>query len=570
MITVPEISNGYPALNRRVLSWLRFLHTKATTRDDWSEDGKPHGWWDQTSSPPMASFPRFDLQESTYAVGLMADKTPAWREVYATILKQLAERFLTYWAAVDWLSQFGPDPRRKSYPQEWIDQLLPSHLVGKYDAPGWVANGIEPWGVQPDPIGAQGNLFFRGWLNLTQALHGYVTGEDTWGEPFMVAGVDATRFEWTQHRMVEHLVARWEENPMGSHCENTKIWPFCLSAAGLGLQLYDALYGKNAHQAYDGWLSHVKDKYFGFTKSGGLEWLTMYYDPLEKYTHRIAPHFAFALAFYMLPQSPKFAETLYRGAVRFMGWDNPSTPIVSLSPDPRFYALALVLAQELGDHSVATRLHDYSARYFEPRYFGKDDGQFGFWFHFGEKWPRGQLSALAIMADVITPGDWQSLFCTPNLEKFLEPTVEGVDYPSLGIAQAFNDKKAGFLQLTTFCGDTARHDTTTKFRVTNLPDSKKVRIVADSALYERWQILDDSTVEITTQCTVRSFQIYTGYKATAAQKAQQKPQQKGTTHHATTRQQKSGTASFQGSQTHGSPLGHILLSTKSGCSCCAF
>ena len=26
---------------------------------------------------------------------------------------------------------------------------------------------------------------------------------------------------------------------MGPHCENTKAWPFCLSAAGLGLMMYD-------------------------------------------------------------------------------------------------------------------------------------------------------------------------------------------------------------------------------------------------------------------------------------------------------------------------------------------
>ena len=29
----------------------------------------------------------------------------------------------------------------------------------------------------------------------------------------------------------------------GPHCKNTKIWPNCISAAGLGLQLYGALRG---------------------------------------------------------------------------------------------------------------------------------------------------------------------------------------------------------------------------------------------------------------------------------------------------------------------------------------
>ena len=52
-------------LNDRAQGWLNFLYLKATTPDDWSEKGTPHEWWDKTSTAPMCSFPRFDLQEST-------------------------------------------------------------------------------------------------------------------------------------------------------------------------------------------------------------------------------------------------------------------------------------------------------------------------------------------------------------------------------------------------------------------------------------------------------------------------------------------------------------------------
>ena len=96
-------------LNNRAQGWLNFLYQKATTPDDWSEDGSPNEWWDQISTAPMCAFPRFDLQESTYAIGLMADRTPAWREIYSEILDEIAERSITYWAAVDWLTQFGHD-----------------------------------------------------------------------------------------------------------------------------------------------------------------------------------------------------------------------------------------------------------------------------------------------------------------------------------------------------------------------------------------------------------------------------------------------------------------------------
>ncbi len=140
-----------PELNQRAQGWLKHLWRKATTADDWSPDGEPLAWWDQYSTPPMLSFPRFDLSESSYGLALMSDVTPAWREVYTRILDELVSRHRTYWAAVDWLTQIGPDPKRMEYPDAYRP-LIPAHLWGEYDVPGWIANGIEPWGLQPDPI----------------------------------------------------------------------------------------------------------------------------------------------------------------------------------------------------------------------------------------------------------------------------------------------------------------------------------------------------------------------------------------------------------------------------------
>ena len=91
----------YPTLSARSRGWLRFLWDKATTPDDWSSAGTPHDWWDRASTEPMCAFPRFDLSESTYALIMMADQTPAWREVYGRISEELCARFTTHWAAVD-------------------------------------------------------------------------------------------------------------------------------------------------------------------------------------------------------------------------------------------------------------------------------------------------------------------------------------------------------------------------------------------------------------------------------------------------------------------------------------
>ncbi|MEQ8953260.1 MAG: twin-arginine translocation signal domain-containing protein, partial [Gammaproteobacteria bacterium] len=94
----------YPRHNDRTRGWLRFIWEKSTTADDWgyrenierpwgitiprgeidfTDDGVgPHPWWDQYSAAPMLSYPRFDLTDTSYAVLLMADQTPAWREAY--------------------------------------------------------------------------------------------------------------------------------------------------------------------------------------------------------------------------------------------------------------------------------------------------------------------------------------------------------------------------------------------------------------------------------------------------------------------------------------------------------
>ena len=55
-------------LSPRARGWLRFIWDKATLDDDWSEYGTPHPWWDRNTTPPMCSFPRFDLSETSYAL----------------------------------------------------------------------------------------------------------------------------------------------------------------------------------------------------------------------------------------------------------------------------------------------------------------------------------------------------------------------------------------------------------------------------------------------------------------------------------------------------------------------
>ena len=506
------MSSSHPELNQRAQGWLNFLYLKATTPDDWSEDGSPNDWWDQISTAPMCAFPRFDLQESTYAIGLMADRTPAWREVYSEILDEIAERSITYWAAVDWLSQFGHDPDRKNYPDAWKGTLIPEEFWGEYDAPGWTANGVAPWGFHADPIGADGNLFFKGWLNLTQSMHTYVSGYDKWSSPFSVAGAYNSRFEWTQHQLADHLHQQWAKTPMGPHCENTKAWPFCLSAAGLGLMLYDKIFDNNFHSSYSNWLSFTKDKYYGFDKNGSLEWVTMYFDEINDHHHRTVPTHGLAVAFYAKPQDPQFAELLYRGAINFLGWDNPSIPITNqFMPDPRMFALGLTMSKEFDDQITHERLRKYAEEHFEPQYFGLNNSQFGFWFNLGEKWPRGQLSALAMCAEVCEPEAWEGLFNKPNLTKFYSPSIQGVDFPSVFIEKAFHEDQLGKLHFSIADGDKTKTNEKTEIEVFNLPDANKVLVFCDGKEFNDYDIVDTTKISIKTDVRKHNFEIDTGY-----------------------------------------------------------
>ena len=167
---MPVTVLGYPATSDRSRGWLRYMYRKATTEDNWDKEGQPHPHWDNISNEPPGSWHRMDLWASMYAMVLMADTTPAWREVYGRVLNELAFRHTSYWAAKDWLDQIGHDPRRENYPQGWYENLIPKQLWGQYDVAGWTANGVEPWGLQMDPIGTRRQPLLQGLVPAADGL----------------------------------------------------------------------------------------------------------------------------------------------------------------------------------------------------------------------------------------------------------------------------------------------------------------------------------------------------------------------------------------------------------------
>jgi hypothetical protein len=508
-------ASPFPTLNRRTLGWLRFLWEKSATLDDWSSNGVPHPWWDRYSVPVVLSYGRFDLSYSAYGLLMMADQTPAWREVYTRVVDEMAKRYPTYWGAIDWLTQIGDDPKRANYPPG-VMATLPPNLRGNYNRFGWTGNGIEPWGLQKDPIGADGYLFYRGWFHLLLATYKYVSGSDKWAAPFKVTGYGDEQFDWDHHRLAARLEEQYRQRPEGPHCENTKIWFYCNSAAALGMYLYDRVYGRQTHRAAQNFLEYARKNYVGVSADGRLEWVTNYYDPRVDFKLNGPPIGGLFTAFMLAPQDRDFATFLYDAAVNAAGYRGPNSQV-------RANSEMLLLARELGDSVVADKLHAAAERESDPRFFGARNEMFGWWFRLNEGYPRGQASATLMVSEIGKPGDWLRVFQVPHLDKFTAPTVEGVDFPSVGLYQAWNDVDSGTLNVGTYAAAPDKRGTPTSFRVTNLPDARAARISVDGQPFTRFEATGPDSIRVDTTIDVRQFRIVTGYRG-VGRRAAERPQ----------------------------------------------
>ncbi len=541
-------ASQFPGLTPRGAGWLRFLWEKATTRDDWSSAGVPHPWWDRYTAPVVLSYGRFDLSFSAYGLLLMADQTPAWREVYARIADELAGRYPTYWGAIDWLTQIGDDPKRANYPPQVMGQI-PAALRGRYNRFGWTANGIEPWGLQRDPIGADGYLFFRAWFLLLLATHKYVSGDDKWARPFKVTGYGDDTFDWDMHRIAERLESQYRAHPEGPHCENTKIWIYCNAAGGLGMRLYDKVFGKNTHQAFENFIGYMK-----IGSDGKLQSVTTYYDPVEKFHFGASQAGGLTTAHLMAPQNPELATLLYEGAANAAGWR-------TATGDVRASTTGLVMSKEMGDEAAYQRLRAAAEREYQPKFFGEHQEQFGWFFNNKEGFPRGQGSATLMAAEIAAgPGDWTRAFDARHMDKFTAPTVEGIEFPSLGVSQAWNDRSTGTLHVGTYAAAPEKRGAETRWRVTNVPSVTNLTVRLNGQPFTRVAAVGPRTIELTTTIDSHRFEIVTGYRGDGPRAAAAEPPVQPRTEEAA--------ASLVATAGDGTPA-NDPLAIGPGCPCCA-
>jgi hypothetical protein len=150
-----------------------------------------------------------------------------------------------------------------------------------------------------------------------------------------------------------------------------------------------------------------------------------------------------------------------------MRWQGLWEPDAALgNPGDRQAASNLWMAKEWGYGRIADALHAAIDEHCEPMW-DTARGEFTWGFHLDEPYPRGQFNGTMAAAQVASEGSWWRLANTGPGRRFEEPTVIGVDFPSVALRQARWEPAASTLVVTPV-GINPRVRARTTFRVTNI------------------------------------------------------------------------------------------------------
>ena len=214
----------------------------------------------------------------------------------------------------------------------------------------------------------------------------------------------------------------------------------------------------------------LRGKYnrIGWTANGIQAW-GLQSDPIEKFHSGGGVAGGLMTAHLMQPQNPELGRLLYDAAANALGWRSATGPANANTT-------GLVMAKEMGDDVAYKRLSEAAERQYEPRFFGEHHEKFGWFFNNAEAFPRGQGSAMLMAAEIAGAGDWTRAFEAPHLDKYTAPTVEGIEFPSLGVSQAWNDRATGTLHVVTYAAAPDKRGAATRWRVTNLPTTANLTV----------------------------------------------------------------------------------------------
>ena len=228
---------------------------------------------------------------------------------------------------------------------------------------------------------------------------------------------------------------------------------------------------------------------------------SLYYDPIIDYHHLGPSASGFLLYFQTAAQHREDTVLLVDSMVDQLGW-NESPSFIEGERGIGPLVRTAALAREFGKNSLFEKLLSLAEEHYEPTW-DSESGEFTWGFGLNETHPRGQLNAIMAYAEAGSEAAWWRLFNQPNLTKFNEPTVYGVDFPRVSLTQAFYDPKERVLTIALDEGLPDARGERTSFRVRNVDtDSLDVRSDADIS----WQVIDDE-LEVTIPVGPYSIQI---------------------------------------------------------------
>jgi hypothetical protein len=192
----------------------------------------------------------------------------------------------------------------------------------------------------------------------------------------------------------------------------------------------------------------------------------LYYDPVVDEHVGNGPLGLIVPGWYFAPQKNQLAAAGWQAAASVAGvyGDGPITGL----DNPANATMLLQIAGEFAEPEVKHRLWEAAEEHIEPTW-DHASGEFTLGFQLDEDHPRGQWNARTMAGWVCEAGDWSRLFNEPNLEKFRQPTVSGVDFPKVALSQARWGGES--LYLAAQSQNTAHVMETTRVQVTMLPDA---------------------------------------------------------------------------------------------------
>jgi hypothetical protein len=559
----PSIIDGYPSLSDEAVGNLRFSWRRALEDDDWSKEGEMSLAWDRWTCWPYIAKTTYHLTWYLMLVAKMANETPAWREVHLEIAKRTVNRSRQYGGWYDWVDQKGLDPNRASYPYFFYKHFIPKGMAGAYNSPGYAGNGLStamdglmqsivmapvehpktkpPYFHQhspgvgrsydPDPIYGNGssNIMFRGYFLLQLMLGKMISDDPSFDEPVDIVYDDDIRFRYSAGEIAAGLdeQLRTPTDPQGSplvfglDCEVSKVFPYCMTIAGMGMQLHDRLHGTEYGKSFDAWLQVAKDfdLMAGGGEPGGLfEWISPYFDRDLMYTMKEPeqgmPLFGAILALNLLMQDEReYADRLYESVIKlYSRVEDDGARRLVLTPhmvgpmvvDDIWGTVTLMhYAYETGDAARYAEFKKWVDRTYEPTF---ADGEFYYRFGIREAFPRGIPNEFVMQAHVGGPGSFARLI-EPDPLRFTEPTVVGIDFPTVNVRQAFYDRESRVLAVAITAGPRVEaSNDRTSFRVTNLAGPACL-VSTDGAPAEQVAVAADGAIVLHTTVADHTFRI---------------------------------------------------------------